>query len=273
MLSNHRAVSKYSYRWNAVYPKAVPLQSSWVKYLGVLYNAHLCCPQHSSVQEKALLLGVEAHAVLLVRHGRLEHSLVYIRVKLLTLLAGVEALEAVLLQRRHEDVVGHLQAVVQGNKIRVVRGQFGRVNGAEGTVKGIDSLDEVAGEVLEGEVFGGLYFALGALLKIAVVCDRAEIFVLSMRRQDECRCAGREAWRTLRSTISLSFFASCSFSCDASSLGACFWLAASPSSFASAGAASEYHRIAGAARVMGANAGCMRGAGRAACLAARNIVL
>ena len=70
---------------------------------------------------------------------------------------------------------------MEGDKVRVGRGQLGSIDSAESAIKGIDGLDEVAGEVLESEVLGGLDLALGALLEVAVVGDGAEVFVLSLR--------------------------------------------------------------------------------------------
>jgi len=54
---------------------------------------------------------------------------------------------------------------------------LGRHDG-ERAVKVINAVDEVFGEALKGEVFGGLDFALGALLKVAEVGYGAEVFVL-----------------------------------------------------------------------------------------------
>lgn len=80
---------------------------------------------------------------------------------------------------------------------------------------------------------------------------------------------------TFNSTISLSFFSTCSFSLDASSLGASSFFSAASPSFA--GAASEYHRMAGVAATRVTPTGCLSGAKagvrRAACLEARRIVL
>jgi hypothetical protein len=114
---------------------------------------------------------VKANAVLLVRLRCLEHSLVDIGVEFLERGAGVEALQAVLLERVHEDVVRHLEAVVERDEVGVLRRELLGGDGGEGAVEVVDALDEVAGEALQGEVFGGLDFALGALLEVAVVGD------------------------------------------------------------------------------------------------------
>lgn len=212
-----------------------------------------------------------------------------IGVELLCVLAGVEALEAVLLERRHEDAVRHLEAVVQRREVLVI-GELGRLDIDQRAVEVVDGFDEVAGEFLQGEVLCGADLALGALLEVAVVGDGAEVFVLfgegrlviisSHRRHavgsDWEACVG-DGKRTLRSRTSLSFFSNCSFNCAvASSLGA-----SDGASLASAaGAASEYHLMADGVAVrtaacwrMGAKAaGCILCTGRAA-FAARKTVL
>jgi hypothetical protein len=94
---------------------------------------------------------------------------VHIRIELLACDAGVEALETVLLEGIHEDVVGHLEAIVQCDEVGVIGGELFAGHSGEGAVEIVDAFDEIAGEALEGEVFGGLDFALGSLLEIAVV--------------------------------------------------------------------------------------------------------
>jgi hypothetical protein len=54
-------------------------------------------------------------------------------------------------------------------------------NSIQGAVEVVDGLDEVAGESLDGKVFGRGDFALGAVLQVAEVGDGAEVFVLSSR--------------------------------------------------------------------------------------------
>lgn len=53
----------------------------------------------------------------------------------------------------------------------------------ERAVEVVNAVDEVFGEALKGEVFGGLDFALCALLKVAEVGYGAEVLVL----QHECQ--------------------------------------------------------------------------------------
>jgi hypothetical protein len=139
--------------------------------LCVLYNANLGRSQCPSVELEALLLCVEASSILLVRLRRLENSLVDVGVKLLGCLTGVESLQAVLLQRVDEDGVSHLDAVVQGNEVGVVRLELLFWDGAEGAVEVVDGLYEIAGEALDGEVFCGLDLALGTFLEVAEVGD------------------------------------------------------------------------------------------------------
>jgi len=139
--------------------------------LSVLYNANLGRSQCPAVELEALLLCVEASSVLLIRLRRLEDSLVDVGVELLGRLAGVESLQTVLLQRVDEDGVGHLDAVVQGNEVGVIPLELLFWHSAKGAVEVVDGFYEVAGKALDGEVFSGLDFALGALLEIAEVGD------------------------------------------------------------------------------------------------------
>ena len=241
--------------------------------LGVLDNANLGRPQHTSVEVEALLLGEEDGAVLLAWLRRHEDSLVNVGVELFAGLGGVEALEAVLLECVDQDAVGHLDALVQRGQVLVVALELLGRNGGEGAVEVVNRLDEVAGEALDGEVLGGLGLARCALLEVAEVGDGAKVLVLpllSIRAHDEMN----QSWCTFKSTISLSFFSSCSFSCAASSLDASSFFSAASPSFAAG--ASEYHLMAGAATRVLATC-CLMGAkaaGRAAaCLEARRRVL
>lgn len=139
--------------------------------LSVLDNADLGGPQGAAVQEEAFLLGEEDRAVLLSWLGSHENSLMDIGVELLAGLGGIEALEAVLLQRVDEDAISHLDALVQGDQILVVALELLGGNGGEGAVEVVDRLDEIAGEALDGKVLGGLCLARCALLEVAEVGD------------------------------------------------------------------------------------------------------
>jgi hypothetical protein len=224
--------------------------------LGVLDNADLCGAEDAAVELEALLLGEEDDTVLLVGLGRLEDGLVDVGVELLGRLGGVEALEAVLLERVDEDRVGHLDALVEGAEVRVLALELLGRDGAEGAVEVVDALDQVAGEALDGKVLCGLCLAGGALLQVAEVGDGAEVLVLQRTSQRGSWAQSGRGWRTLRSMISLSFFSAWALSW-ASSLVAASSLAsaAGASALSAAGGASEYHRMAGvAARVTGAKA-------------------
>ena len=93
---------------------------SSVQRLSVLHNADLGGPQDAAVQVEALLLGEEDGAVLLARLRSHEDSLVNVGVELVAGLGGIEALQAVLLQRADQDAVGHLDTLVQGAQVLVV---------------------------------------------------------------------------------------------------------------------------------------------------------
>lgn len=114
---------------------------------------------------------MEADPILLVRLGRHKDGLVDIRIELFALGRGVEALEAVFLQRGDEDAVGHLDAVVQRDQVLVVGLELLGGDGAEGAVEVVDGLDKVAGEALDGEVLCALDFSFCAFLEIAEVGD------------------------------------------------------------------------------------------------------
>lgn len=153
--------------------------------LFVVDNADLGGAQDTAVEAEALLLGVEDGVVLLVGHGRHERGLVLVGVELVAV--GVEALEAVLLERLDEDVLRHLEAVDQVHKVLVALLALGlalglgqRLLGDHGqrAVEVVDAVDEVLGEAGNGKVAGGLDLALCALLQVAEVGDRAKEFVL-----------------------------------------------------------------------------------------------
>lgn len=145
--------------------------------LFVLDDADLGGAQHAAVELEALGLDVEDGVVLLAGLGRHEGGLVLVGVELVAL--GLEALEAVPLERLHEDRLGHLDALVQGDEVRVAVGaELVGGDGGEGAVEVVDAVDEVLGELLDGEVAGALDLALGAVLEVAEVGDGAEALVL-----------------------------------------------------------------------------------------------
>ena len=96
---------------------------------------------------------------------------------------GVEALEAVLGESGHEDGLGHLETLVEVDKVlggfRLLGELLGR-DGGQGAVEVVDAVNEVLCELLDGKVACSLDFALSAVLEIAEVGDGAEAFVLEM---------------------------------------------------------------------------------------------
>lgn len=161
------------------------------KSLFVVHDTDLGGPQHASVKAEALLLRVEHGIVLLVGHGRHKRRLVLVGVELVA--GRVEAFEAVLLERLHQHGLGHLEAVDEVDKVlvgglsstRCIGASFGgrlferllRHHGQR-AVQVVDAVDKVLGELGNGKVAGRLDLALGALLQVAEVGDRPEVFVL-----------------------------------------------------------------------------------------------
>lgn len=149
--------------------------------LFVLDNTDLGGAQHSAVELEALLLNEEDSTVLLVRLRSHESSLLLVGVELLAL--GAETLEAVLLKGVHEDVLGHLETLVQvGEILDALRSVLGLElllgNHSKSSVEVVNAVDEVLGELLDGEIFGGLDLTGGALLQVAEVGDGAQALVL-----------------------------------------------------------------------------------------------
>lgn len=119
--------------------------------------------------------------MLLVLHGGHEGGLVLIGVE--GKAVGVESLEAVLLEGLEEDVLGHLETLVEVDEVLEV----GRLllglelllgDHGEGTVEVVNAVDEVLGELLDGEVTGGLHFTGSPVLEVAEVGNGAEVLVL-----------------------------------------------------------------------------------------------
>lgn len=69
-----------------------------------------------------------------------------------------------LLQCVDEDGVGHLDTVVECDEVCIIRLELLSGNGAKGAVEIVYRLNEIAGEALDGEVFGGLSLAFCSLL-------------------------------------------------------------------------------------------------------------
>lgn len=144
--------------------------------LFVLDNANLGGTQHAAVELEALLLDMEHAAILLIRLRRHKGRLVLVGVELLAV--GVHALETVLLESGHENVLRHLDTLVEGVEVLVVTIQLLGRDVCKGAVKVVNALDEVLGELLDGEVTGSLDLARGTVLQIAEVGDGAQALVL-----------------------------------------------------------------------------------------------
>jgi hypothetical protein len=69
---------------------------------------------------------------------------------------------------------------VKVDKVFVVSGKFLSRDIDEGAVKVVDRLDKVFSKALKGEILGSLNLAFCPLLKVAVVGDGTEVFVLSI---------------------------------------------------------------------------------------------
>lgn len=152
--------------------------------LVVLDNADLGGAQCAAVELEALLLDEEDGVLLLVGLGGHKGGLVLVGVELFAV--GVQSLEAVLLEGGHEDVLGHLETLVEIEEVLEV---LGAVLGLEllggdhahGTVEVVHAVDEVLGELLDGKVAGLLDFALSAVLEVAEVGDGTQALVLKSR--------------------------------------------------------------------------------------------
>lgn len=103
-----------------------------------------------------------------------------IRIKLLPLLARIEPLEPVLLQRLHQDPLCHRQALVQVDEVlvTVLSPHLLRRHRGERAVQVVHRVHEVFGKSLDGELVRGLDISFRSLLQVAELGDGAEIFVL-----------------------------------------------------------------------------------------------
>lgn len=153
--------------------------------LGVLDDANLGSAEDAAVELEALLLDKEDEVVVLVGLGSHKGGFVLVGVELFA--GGVDALEAVLGEGRHENVLGHLEAVVQVGEVLGLLGLVGEFlgrDGGESAVEVVNALDEVLGELLDGKVARRLDLALGAVLEVAEVGNGAKAFVLLRRRKN-----------------------------------------------------------------------------------------
>ncbi len=104
---------------------------------------------------------MEHRSILQSMGGGLEGSLMHIRIKSLLIDGRVEALQAMFLERLHQDRLRHLEAVVEvdqifvrGTRARrfvVVGHQFLGGDGGQGSVEIVDRIDQVLRETLDRE--------------------------------------------------------------------------------------------------------------------------
>lgn len=151
------------------------------KPLSVLYDADLGGTQNTAVELEALLLDEEDGVVLLAGLGGHEGSLMLVGVELDAV--RLQSLQAVLGQCLDEDVLGHLEALVEvGELLEILALDLGLElvcgDGGQGAVEVVDAVDEVLGELLDGKVAGGLDLTCCAVLEVAEVGDGAKAFVL-----------------------------------------------------------------------------------------------
>ena len=88
-----------------------------------------------------------------------------------------------LLKRLHQHCLCHFESIVQSRQLFIAFSllcYFSRY-GAEGSIKVIDTFDQVLREAGDSEVAGSLNVALCAFLKVAKFCYRTEIFILHMK--------------------------------------------------------------------------------------------
>lgn len=152
--------------------------------LSLLRNNHLGRPQQPAVEHIPLALHAHHNPVLALGLGHYDGDLVRAGIELGAEL-GVDLLDAVLGEGLHEDGLGHLEALVEGGEVGLV---LGAVAGdgleglggdvAEGAVEVVDGVEEVGGELLDGEGAGGLLVAGAAVLERAELGEEAEVLVL-----------------------------------------------------------------------------------------------
>jgi len=150
-------------------------------HLFVLDDTDLGGPEDTAVEAEALLLGVEDGVVLLVGHGGHEGGFVLVGVELLAV--GVVALKPVILQRLHQNVLGHLETIIKIDQIlevlilllglELLLGHHGQC-----AVKVVYAVDQILGELLDRKVASSLHVTRCAILEVAEVGDRAEVLVL-----------------------------------------------------------------------------------------------
>ena len=104
----------------------------------------------------------------------------HVGVELVALSAGIESLEAVLLECVHENGLGHLETLVKVRKVLVAAVKLLLGHNREGTVEVVNAVEQISGETLEGKVFGCADLTLGLLLQVAVLGDLTLPLVLQL---------------------------------------------------------------------------------------------
>ena len=136
-------------------------------------------------------------------------------------LAWIESFQSMLLQRAHKDVFRHPETGVQVLQVPVCRifrwlDSISRY-ALKRAIEVVDTRDQIVREALDGEIPSRFDVALGSVLEVAEVGDRAEIFVLYACQPEAS--TEDDLTQTFKSTISLSF-ASNAFLCASSGAGA-----------------------------------------------------
>lgn len=143
-------------------------------------------PQNPAVKAETLALDVHNITVLVVGGRSHESGFVEVGIELLGLaldeLAGVEALETVLLKGVEENALGHLETLDKLVQGLVFLGLGGRQlllrHSQERAVKVVDAVKEILGETLDGELASGIHVALVALNLVAGLGDLTKVLVL-----------------------------------------------------------------------------------------------
>lgn len=176
----------------------------------------------TAVEEESLALGEEDSAVCLVGLRSLESGFVSIGVELVAGLCWIEPLESMLFQRVHEDSLSHPETVVKSLQL-LVRAQLILRDNSKGAVEVVDAVKQVFCESLESKVLCCLHFALGLLLKVAVLGHLTLPLVLYFNLSIVCRQQyyAPGCKRTVASLASV-FAASSSFFAPSSSLASAF---------------------------------------------------
>lgn len=147
-------------------------------------------PQNTAVKAETLALDVHNVAVLVVRGRSHESGFVEVGVELLGLavdeLAGVEALETVLLEGGEHNALGHLETLDELVERLVLLSLGSRQlllgHSQERAVEVVNAVQEILGEALDGELASSVHVTLVALDLVAGLGDLAKVLVLNQVR-------------------------------------------------------------------------------------------